>query len=72
MKVREFVKKYSKKGALVGAISVACTAPAFAALDAGVTTAIATAKTDIGEAQTLIIGLAVFAMAGRWVKATFF
>lgn len=32
----------------------------------------ATATTDIKSSQGLIIGLAVVAMAGRWIKATFF
>ncbi|WP_036550820.1 major capsid protein [Neptunomonas japonica] len=45
---------------------------AHAALDAAVTTQVATTSADITEAGTLLVGLAVVAMGMRWLKATFF
>ncbi|SIS44643.1 major capsid protein [Neptunomonas antarctica] len=67
---RKFMKKLAAGGVAVSGLVVM--ASANAALDAAVTTQIATTSADITEAGTLLIGLAVVAMGLRWVKATFF
>lgn len=69
------LQKLKKIGGIVaasGVASLAMVVPAHAALDAAVTSAVATTSADITEAGTLLIGLAVVAMGVRWVKATFF
>lgn len=67
---KRFMKKLAAGGAAVSAMVTAGVANA--ALDAAVTTQVATTSSDITEAGTLLIGLAVVAMGVRWVKATFF
>ena len=58
---------------MIGApVAMVLASPSYAALDASVTSAIATTAADITEAGVLIIGLAVVALGVRWVKATFF
>lgn len=47
-------------------------APAMAAVDAAITTELATVKTDMLTVGGLIIALAAAALGIRWVKATFF
>ncbi|MGY8873153.1 MAG: major capsid protein [Pseudomonadales bacterium] len=66
-------KRMWVKLAAGGAAVSAMVAPAaHAALDAAVTTQVATTSADITEAGTLLVGLAVVAMGMRWLKATFF
>lgn len=65
----------SRKLAVVSAVvsaSLLSAVSATAAIDVGVTTAMAEVGTDIATIGTLIIGLAVVALGIRWVKATFF
>jgi hypothetical protein len=66
---KRMMKKLAAGGAAVSAMVVV---PAHAALDAAVTTQVATTSADITEAGTLLVGLAVVAMGMRWLKATFF
>ena len=54
------------------ALGVVLAAPASAAIDVGVTTAITDAGADIATIGAAMLGLAVIAMTYKWLKASFF
>lgn len=62
------VKKVAQRLALIPSAVMATVATAHAALPEGVTTAVTTAKTDIGEAGALGIGVFLAIMLFVWLR----
>lgn len=76
MNYLNFTLQNTKRSVAAKSVAVAslllASSASFAAIDAGVTTAISEVSADITTVGGLIIGLAVVAMGIKWVKATFF